>query len=145
MKKGPIFLVVLIIIALGGWYAYKEYHRKNPDLADVSSKITVNAGTLLAAFEKDSATANKAYLGKIISVSGTVKDIEKEDGATIILNNAGAMSSVRCSMDTTHLDEIATVKEGQGIKIKGVCTGYNADEMGLGADVILNRCVLEKQ
>ena len=145
MKRSTIIFVVLILIAIGGWYGLKEYFRKNQDLANVSAKITTDVPSLIAAFEKDSSAANKTYLGKIIAVTGSVKSVEKDEGATIVLNNAGNMSSVRCSMDTTHLADIASVKEGQAVKIKGVCTGYTADEMGLGADVILNRCVLEKE
>jgi hypothetical protein len=144
MKRSTIIFVVLILIAVGGWYGLKEYLRKNVDLENVSAKITTDAPSLITAFEKDSSEANKKYLGKIIAVTGIVKSIEKEDGATLVLANAGNMSSVRCSMDTTHLADIASVKEGQAVKVKGVCTGYTADEMGIGADVILNRCVLEK-
>jgi hypothetical protein len=143
MKKNNIIFIVLIPIAVGSWYATREYIRKKPDLSNVSAKVSVDANNLLSSFEKDSAAANKTYLGNIITVSGTVKKIEKEDGATIVLASGG-MSSVRCSMDTTHITELATIKEGQAVKIKGECAGYTADDMGLGADVILNRCVLEK-
>jgi len=145
MKRSTIIFIVLILAAVGLWYGIKEFNRKNADLANVTAKVTIDAPSLTAAFEKDSSAANKTYLGKIIAVTGTVKSIEKGDGATIVLGNAGSMSSVRCSMDTTHLAEVASVKEGQAVKIKGSCTGYNPDEMGLGADVILNRCVLDKQ
>ncbi|HVG42647.1 MAG TPA: hypothetical protein VM888_13640 [Chitinophagaceae bacterium] len=143
MKKKLIIILVLIAVAIGGWYGYNEYNRKNKDLADVDTKIMVTAGTLVTDFEKDSATANQKYLGAIIAVTGTVKSIEKENGGTVVLSEPGAMSSVRCSMDTTHLNELNAIKEGQQIKIKGACTGYQPDEMGLGADVILNRCVIE--
>ena len=142
MKKKVIIVLVLVAVAIGGWYGYNEYNRKNKDLAEVDTKITVAAGTLVTDFEKDSATANQKYLGAIIGVTGTVKSIEKEDGGTVVLSEPGAMSSVRCSMDTTHLAELNTIKVGQQVQVKGACTGYQPDEMGLGADVILNRCVI---
>ena len=140
--KRLILVIILLIFIVGGWYGYREYNRKNKDLTEVSAQITADAATLLAAFEKDSASANRQYLGKIIAVQGTVKAIEREDGATVVLGESGSMASVRCSMDTAHIAEVASLREGQKATLKGACTGYNADEL-LGSDVILNRCVVQ--
>ena len=75
-----------------------------------------------------------------------VKSVEKES-ATISLGNAEGNSSVRCSIDSAFVKDIATLNPGNTITIKGNCTGYMPDEtgMGLGSDVVLNRCVLEKK
>ena len=140
--KRTILIVILLIVIAGAWYGFKEYNRKNKDLAEAKAQVTTDASALLAAFEKDSASANRQYLGKIVAVHGKIKSIEREDGATVVLGETGSMSSVRCSMDTTHLTEVALIKEGQTINIKGVCNGFNRDEL-LGSDVILNRCVLQ--
>lgn len=140
--KRTVLLIVLVIVIVLGFYGYREYFRQNKDLADVAPAVTITAPELIRAFESDSAGANKKYLGKIIAVSGVAKSIEREAGsATIILGEQGSMSSVRCSMDTTHLKEVATVREGQSLTVKGECTGFNQDEL-LGSDVVLNRCVL---
>jgi hypothetical protein len=143
MRK-VIVLVILLAVVFGGWYVYKEYNRKNKDLADVVAAITTDATTLTSAFEKDPLSADKTYLGKIIAVNGTIKSVEKEDGATVILGAAGSTSSVRCSIDTMHIAEVINLQEGQQTTIKGECTGFRADETGLslGSDVILNRCVI---
>ncbi len=140
--KRIIFLIVLVLITGAAWYVYKEYNRKNKNLAEVEADIKISAAALLQAFEKDSGSAYKQYLGKILAVDGTIKKIEKEDDdATIILGDARNMSSVRCSMDTTFTSKIASYKEGQSIRIRGACTGFNKDDL-LGSDVILNRCVV---
>lgn len=140
--KRTILLIVLALVIIVGFYGYREYTRKNKDLQDVAPEASITAPELLKAFEADSAGANKAYLGKIIAVSGTVKSLEKEAGAaTVVLGEAGTLSSVRCSMDTAHLAEVANVKEGQSLSVKGALTGFNQDEL-LGSDVVLNRCVL---
>ncbi|MEO6070208.1 MAG: hypothetical protein ABIN57_00640 [Chitinophagaceae bacterium] len=146
MKKGAVLLIVLfLLLAAGGWYAYKEYNRKNEDLEKVESKISVDAAALMTAFEQDSVTANRTYLGKIIVVTGIVFSVEKEAGTTLILKSEGNKASVRCSMDALHSTAIGSIKNGQRISIKGECTGYTSDELGLGADVLLNRCVLQEQ
>jgi hypothetical protein len=140
--KRLIFLIVLVLITCTVWYVYKEYNRKNRNLAEVDVDAKISAAALLQAFEKDSASANKQYLGKILAVDGIIKNIQKEDDdATVILGDAGNMSSVRCSLDTTYILKLATYKEGTPISITGFCTGFNKDDL-LGSDVILNRCVI---
>jgi predicted phosphodiesterase len=142
MKRTILFFILLIIIA-AGIYAYKEYHRGNKDLTGVTAITRINASDLIKAFETDEANANNKYLGKIIAVKGNVKSIEKEaNSATIVFGDVLSLSSVRCSMDTTHLEKITSIKVGQNLTVKGNCTGFNKNDIiELGSDVILNRSV----
>ncbi len=140
--KRIIILIVLVLIVCVAWYLYREYNRKNQNLAQVEADTKISAAALIRAFEQDSGLANKQYLGKILAMDGTIKNIEKEDAdATVILGDAGNMSSVRCSMDTTYVSKLATYKAGASITITGACTGFNKDDL-LGSDVILNRCII---
>lgn len=140
--KRIIFILLLIVIIAGGWYAYKIYTGKVKSLTEVKTDVTITAKELIAAFEKDSAAANKQFLGKVVEVTGNVKSVEKEAGAaTVSLGESGEMSSVRCSMDTAHVQQAATIKEGSSITVKGACTGFMSEEL-LGSDVILNRCIV---
>ena len=145
MKRFLAIFLVIILLATG-WYGYKLYTGKVPSLTEVKADAIINATDLIAAFEKDSASANKQYLGKILEVSGNIKSLEKES-STISLGNSEGNSSVRCSLDSAFVKEIDNLNPGSAITIKGNCTGYMPDEtgLGLGSDVILNRCVLEKQ
>jgi hypothetical protein len=146
MKKKKVILSVIALVILGGaWFGYAEYTRKVKDLANVKAQVTLQSSELIMAFEKNETAANAELLDKIIAVKGNVKKIEKDDHGhyTIVLGDAGSMSSVRCSMDSVHVNEITGLKEGSGVTLKGACTGFNADEL-LGSDVILNRCVIEK-
>ena len=88
---------------------------------------------------------NAELLDKIIAVNGYVKEIEKNDQGyyTVVLGDTARVSSVRCSMDAKHINEITGLKKGIAVTLKGACTGFNADEL-LGSDVILNRCVVEE-
>jgi hypothetical protein len=144
-RKKIIGITLAVAIAGGGWYGYKEYTRKVKDLRHVNAQVRMKAPELLAEFGKDETGANALYLDKIIAVNGKVREVEKDDQGhfTVILGEEGSMSSVRCSMDSVHQDEIIDLTAGSIITMKGACTGFNADEL-LGADVILNRCVLEK-
>ena len=146
MKKKKIILGVIAAAIIGGaWFIYSAYNRKVKDLAHVSAQVTMHSSELIATFEKNQTAANTELLDKVIAVKGNVKEIEKNDYGhyTIVLGDSTRMSSVRCSMDSTHTKEITGLKEGSVVTVKGACTGFNADEL-LGSDVILNRCVIEK-
>lgn len=142
MKK-IILLVLVVIIAAAGFYAYREYNRTNKDLKDSKAEITTDAASLIAAFEKDSSSANKKYTDKLIAVSGSVKSIDKDGNPVVIaLGQSGEMSSVQCSMDSVYATEYKAIKEGDQLTLKGICTGGRTEDL-FGTDVILNRCVLE--
>lgn len=142
MKRGLI--IIAIIVVAGGIYLVKEYFRKNKDLATTKADVNISASALINDFETNMESANDKYLGKIIAVTGDVKSIETDPNpATIILGDAESMASVRCSMDTTYINQVRSLTEGQTITVKGNCTGFNQDDL-LGSDVILNRCVIQK-
>jgi hypothetical protein len=52
------------------------------------------------------------------------------------------MSAIRCAIDSVHKDRVTGLINQSSVTIRGACTGYNKDEMGLGSDIILNRCVV---
>jgi hypothetical protein len=133
-----------IVLIAAGIYAYKEYNRKNKDLTSASADFKMSSDDLISSFEKNEEVANKKYLDKVIQLDGNVKEVIKDDKGyyTIVFGNHG-MSSVRCSMDTAHQQLVASVMAGKPISVKGICTGFNSDEL-LGSDVILNRCVISK-
>jgi len=144
--KKKIFIGVAVLATAAGLYGYKEYNRKNRDLASVRADIKIHSADLINAFEKNETEANKKFLDKVIQVDGAVKEVIKDEKGyyTLVLGKDGEMSSVRCSMDTVHQQETAGVLKGNNISLKGICTGFNADEL-LGPDVILNRCVISNK
>lgn len=146
-RKKTILLIILIVVAGVAWYGYREFSRTNKDLGKVKPDITITSAALIGDYEANDSIANKKYLGKVVEVSGTVKEVNKDNGGyyTVVLGEAGSLSAVRCSMDTTHQADAAELAPGSSVMVRGACTGFNKDEMGLGSDVILNRCVIVKQ
>ena len=136
--------VVVLIIAVSAFFAYKEYNRKQKDVAELSAAFTLSSDEIIKAFLTDEKAANLKYLDKVISIKGILKSNNKEEEGTytVVLGDSTSMSSVRCTMDSIHNGEAALLKTGESISVKGVCTGFNADEM-LGSDVILNRCSIK--
>lgn len=141
--KRTLLLALLVLACLAAWYAYREYNRTSDSLEGATAAATVAAPALLAAFERDSATAVKQYGDKIIAVTGTVKKLDAESNPVIIfLGDAGQMSSVQCSMDSTDAVHYNAVQTGAAATIKGWVTGFRTDPL-FGTDVILNRCVIQ--
>jgi tRNA_anti-like len=143
----PVVLLILVTIGFGAWQGYKEYYRLNRDLSTVDADIKISATDLIHDYEKNDSASNKKYLGKIVEVTGYVKDVKKDEvgNYTIVLGDSSGLSSVRCAVDTTHQQDAASLSIGSSAIVRGNCTGFNKDEMGLGSDVILNFGVVIKQ
>jgi uncharacterized protein (DUF1330 family) len=149
LKKQRKFigLLIIITIGIGTWQGLKEYNRTNQDIADVKADVKISATDLIKEYEKSDSFANKKYLGKIIEVSGAIKklDTDGSGGYVVVLGDSTSLSSVRCAMDSTHNQDAAALKTGSSAILRGHCSGYNKDDMGLGSDVILDRCALIKK
>lgn len=142
-SKKKILLILIVIIAGAAWYGYRQYNRKNIDLANTRPDMEISGANLIDSFEANEKLANEKYLDKIIAVRGRLKEINRDEKGfyTVVIGEENSMSTVRCSMDSAHQQDIPLMKTGNPIRIKGVCTGFNADEL-LGSDVILNRAVI---
>ena len=140
-----ISLLFVIMLTLAGFFLYREYNRKHEDTAELAANYTVLASEIIKEFETDQESAAKKYNDKVIVTSGFIKDILKDDRGfySLMLGDTTSMSSVKCSMDSVHNNEAATLHKDAYTTIKGVCAGFNADEL-LGSDVILVRCMIDK-
>jgi hypothetical protein len=146
-KKTPqwmiITAVVLLLLAVGVGYAFREYNRKEPQTGDRPAVFTMAASELMNQFRKDEKTANLKYLDKVIEVSGKLKSVDTGDKGelTLVLNTSEELSSVRCSIDSLYTSQTGPLVAGNPVKVKGICTGYIADEL-LGADIILKKSLV---
>ena len=145
-NTGIYFAAPLIMIIMVALYFYKEYNRTNKDTAGLRPDYTVPASSIIKDFETDDSLAGKKYTDKIILAEGIVKDILKDDRGfySVMLGDTTSLSSVKCSMDSTYNLEVKGLQKGAKATVKGVCAGFNADEL-LGSDVILVRCVIDKK
>lgn len=150
-RKKIIWTIIVVAVAAGAYYGYKQYTRTNKDLAKVKADTVIGAAALVAEYSANDTIADKKYLGKIIEVAGNVKKIEKDEKGyyTIVLGDTASLSSVRCSIDTVHQQDAARIVIGSSAILRGACTGFKKNELlgeDLGSDVELNRCaVIEKK
>ena len=147
MHSKKIGLVIVALLVLGAaFFGWKEYNRKVEPVKHLQPAAMVSASSIIKEFEANDSLPLKKYAGKLISVNGSITNIEKDDHGffTVVLKDSGSMSAVRCAMDSLFANELVRFQQGQTITIKGMFTGYQKDETGLlGSDIILNRCVID--
>jgi hypothetical protein len=139
MSRKAIVALLLIALAIVAALIVWKWAFKKTEVS-VSSKraeIEIEAAVLTREFEENEEAANVRYLGKVITVSGTVNSVtEDEQNLSVYLKNTEDISGVMCTISKASANTIL-IKTGDQGKIKGICDGYLMD-------VKLNKCSLEK-
>jgi hypothetical protein len=85
---------------------------------------STTASDIATAFQKSEQDANTKYNGKIIEISGVVKESKIENSnTTVTLKTLDSMTTVYIVLK----DSIKPLIEGENVKIKGKCSGYLVD------------------
>jgi type II secretory pathway pseudopilin PulG len=139
-------LVIGVIIILAAAAVYWYYATET--FADTTKKkpaYTVNALDFIKEFRLNDSLANKKYTDKIITVNGTVSEIETADTTVNIkFVDTTTGSYAIFAFQEQHLGEAKTVKVGDKVSIKGSCSGGIYSEI-LGTEFIsFKRCALNK-
>ncbi len=142
MKKkwGPVLLGALLLGAVAAYLVFTfVYNKPHPDYSKKEATVSVEAEELYSIFTRDKALADSEYSGMFIEVNGVVSNYETTDSNFVInfVFNEGMFGDegVRC-ITLTKTKQV--IEEGQPIKLKGLCIGYNE------TDVILEKCTLLK-
>jgi hypothetical protein len=143
-KTWKITIIAFLGILTTAGYVYYQYNRKNSGIENQDPDYTVSVNEILNEFSSEQTLSQEKYIGKIVLVSGTLKslEIDEQGNSIIVLGEEGSLSALRCSMDNTFSEK--SIKEQKNLKLKGICTGYIPDDMGLGSDLILNKGVIIK-
>ncbi|RYY42336.1 MAG: hypothetical protein EOO06_21300 [Chitinophagaceae bacterium] len=119
--KRKIILGVLLVIVVAGSIAAWKYFEKSTNYASKDPDIMVTAKELIAAFDKDTVTASKQFMDKIIRVTGTVKSI---DSSAVVLEEEGSASSVVVGLDERNKKSISELKVAEKATLQGKFSGY---------------------
>jgi hypothetical protein len=112
-------------------YVWVFYWNKPQQNIKNAKALSIQATELFNIYSTAEKTTNDKYIDKIIEVSGEVFMVSKnnEGKQVILLKTNDPMFGINCTME-----EEANVKEGDLVKIKGICTGYLTD-------VVVIRCI----
>lgn len=135
-KKIALFLLAAAII--GGGVGYYLFNKKVPSMATEKSDLAVDAAQLFSEFNTDETAATTKYVGKIVSVSGKVRESSQmEDGTPKVILETGSDFGVLCEFDPNTKHAKTAFQPGESLTLKGECAGLNLD-------VQLSRCVVLK-
>ncbi|HLP39482.1 OB-fold protein [Lacibacter sp.] len=140
MKKSVkiVLLAVLVLVVFAGLYATKEYNRTYSSAEKLKPAYTYDAIELVKEFETDESTANRNLNDQVIAVRGSISKIELNDTTqTLLLGGHPFSGAVLCQFSPGYERELAKLKEGDTVMVKGICTG-------MLMDVILIRCAFHK-
>jgi hypothetical protein len=137
MNKKNLFIGLTVVGLIGAAMGYSLWNKPQKNMVSAKSEISIDAQTILTAFETAENEANTKYLDKVIAVKGKVKEVKTEGGKTCIaLETDSPMSGVLCNLDPLSQHAKTTFAVGEEVVFKGVCTGFLSD-------VVLERCVVE--
>jgi hypothetical protein len=143
LKRILIAILALVVILAGVyWYLATD---KFSDTKDRKADYTVNVLDLIHEFQQNGSAANKKYSDKIITVNGTVSEIEAADTTLNIKFIDKATGSYAIfAFQQQHAAEAKTVKVGDSISIKGSCSGGIYSEILEANAISFKRSALNK-
>jgi hypothetical protein len=128
-------ILLLVIVAAGyGWYLYQKPHTST---AGERAEVTIDADSLFHQYQADEHSADLKYMGKVMSVTGRLMDIQRNGNSVIwILSTQPGGGGINCQLfPDTNTD--TEPKKGDVVTVKGRCTGFLMD-------VNLSDCVPDK-
>lgn len=134
-------MVILLFVAAAVSIASTSKSEKDKEKKVRKGKVSarVTARGLYAEYKKNEVAADSKYKGKILVVTGKVRKIGKDisDTPYIALKASRVIGSVQCMFAKSRSSELAKVRKGQQISLKGLCEGKMMN-------VILRGCLIEK-
>ena len=121
--RRKIIIGIVILIVVGGLFAYRMWSKERADISQDTPDIVITATELIAAFEKDTVTASKQYIDKTIEVRGNVKRIDT--AGAIVLGEESSPSEVVVGLDSRYVKDAGKLKVGTQAVLQGICSGYN--------------------
>lgn len=137
MKLKNIVIVIFVLLVIGAFVGYKMYNKPHVNVAETNADILTTANKIIKDFSSDETTANVKYLEKIIELKGVVSETKKEKEKGIItLKTNDDFGNVLCHLSEISTEKINSIKVGQNITVKGICTGYLMDVILVKCEII---------
>lgn len=141
--KKTLLAVIIALVAIAGITGYMLWNKPHKDVESADA-VSITAADLYNIFITDSAKAKSLYTDKVLLVSGKVNRVSTNQQAqqVIYMDTPVSGAYINCTME----GKADSVKAGDDITIKAICSGYISGDadMGLPSDVFLVRGYLLK-
>ncbi|KGL64152.1 conserved hypothetical protein, tRNA-anti-like family [Polaribacter sp. Hel1_85] len=103
----------------------------------MASEASINSNDLIDSYILSEEKTDKLYSGKIIEVTGFVKEVTfLNNRNTVILYSQNKTSGIICDIHPSQIEKVKNLKEHQKIIVKGICKGFLKD-------VVLLNCYID--
>ena len=121
--KRKILVTVLGLVVVAGLLGVYFYTKKTPDIVQDKPDAAVTVKALLAAFDRDTASARQQYIDKVVEVTGLVKRIDTT--GAVVLGEEASPSEVVVGLDRRHMKDYESLKVGSTAVMQGICSAYS--------------------
>ncbi len=139
-KRRNIILIIFsaALVALCIYINWRFTSETYIDMEKASAELNISSKNLVANFINDEERADTMFSGKIVEITGRVKEVTfLNNRNTVILYGQNTSSGIICDFGTNQLEEIKGLIKNQKITVKGVCKGFLKD-------VVILNCLLMK-
>jgi tRNA_anti-like len=126
------------VIAYAGYKFGEKYIMSETfgDSKDVKADYTLTADDLIREFMGNDTATNRKYLDKMLVVTGKASAIELKEDSTSTISFADSTGSYAIfSLEKNQYERVKTIKQGDAVSLKGVCSGSIFSEI-LGTTAI---------
>lgn len=132
-------IIVLAILCYSSYIFFNLLGSDTINVRETNSYAEKKSNTLIADFTTNEEEANKIYAGKVLEVTGKVKEVSfLNNRNTLILQGEDKDTGIICDMNSDQLKSVLKISKGQRVTIKGVCKGFLKD-------VVMLNCILIDQ
>lgn len=144
------FLIFILFIFVVGWFGEEPTTSSTSNKSNGSSNITatenptpspivLSAVDLVQEYDDNEVKADTKYKGKLVEVSGTVKDIGVVFGSTYVTLSSGeefSISDVQCFFESeSEIEKVSELQKEESVTLRGTVDGKS---MNVG----VNDCVI---
>ncbi|HMH22672.1 MAG TPA: hypothetical protein VK563_12890 [Puia sp.] len=133
IKYGGSFLLLLLAGMALYVYIYEYRLSRTSTTFIKGADIHISARKLTSLFDSSEATSGQRFLYKVLSVSGILKKIGKNEQGGYSVD----LDGVRCSLDSLYNSQPPDLNIGDSLSIRGVCAGHLSN-------VLMVQCIIEK-
>lgn len=150
LLKSGLVLATALITVVGFNMASKAAEKKIFDETHESTDklkadYTISASELLKDFLANDSAANKKYSEKVLQVNGNVTAAELASDSTGTIRFDDSTAYAIFSIEKKQYDLMKTIKPGDAVSVKGVCSGGVYSDILSSTSVSFKRSVISKQ
>ena len=133
--KSLLSIFLFIIIGFGSLDEFENLDQSPKVTSDSNPSVTISASKLYKEYNENEIAADEKYKGKIIEVTGVIRDIGNDimDNAYITLVGDEYFGDIQCYFNEKLV--VAKLSKGKRITVIGSCSG-------LMINVQINNCIV---